>query len=106
MSEEKYVTLAEIRDLLTKENESRDLLTSQKAAMEHARSISPISLEQANELINELLAFEEVTENLAVKIADILPLHPEDLRAIFSKERVVLEADVTNGILEIVAKYL
>ena len=44
---ERYITLAEVRDLLTAENEQRELLSVQRAAMEHARAVSPITVEQA-----------------------------------------------------------
>ena len=39
---------------------------------------------------------------MAVKIADLLPEYPEDVRAIFSKERVTLDQDQIESILEIV----
>ena len=37
---ERYITLAEVRDLLTAENEQRELLSVQRAAMEHARAVT------------------------------------------------------------------
>ena len=41
-----------------------------------------------------------------MKIADILPKYPEDVRAIFSKERITLSNDQINQIIEIVGKYI
>lgn len=103
---EQYVTLAEVRDLLAAEGEKRELLTSQKAALDHAQTVCSISLESANALIEEISQIEEVSDAVAVKIADLLPKFPEDVRAIFSKERIALDNDKINQILEIVAKYL
>jgi DNA-directed RNA polymerase subunit F len=103
---EQYVTLAEIRDLLTAENEKRELLTSQKSAMEHARAVTYLTTEQAKALVTEVSQIPEVSGYIAVKIADILPRYPEDVRAIFSKERVTLEPKTIDKILEIVDKYL
>ena len=103
---EQYITLAEIRELLTEENEKRELLTSQKASMEHARSISSISVEKAKELITEVSEVEGVTQYTATKIADLLPQYPEDVRAIFSKERLAIEPPTIEQIIEIVGKYL
>lgn len=103
---ERYMNLAEIRDLLTEENEKRELLTSQKAAMEHARTVSTISADDAAKLIEEVSEIEGVSDYVAVKIADLLPQSSEDLRAIFSKERVTVETATFDKILEIVAKYL
>ena len=103
---EQYVTLAEVRDLLTEEHEKRDLLTSQKAAMEHARTVCSISIENAKELAKEIGEIEGVSEYAAVKIADLLPQYPEDVRAIFSKERIAIEPKTIEKIIEVVSKYL
>lgn len=114
---ERYVTLAEVRDLLEEVAESRKgtagelededvLLASQKAALDHAQKVSNISLEDANRIIEEVSQIEEVTDVIAVKIADILPKYPEDVRAIFSKERINLSSDKINQIIEIVGKYI
>ena len=114
---ERYVTIAEVRDLLEEVAESRKgsagllededvLLASQKAALDHAQKVSTISLKDANKIIEEVSQIEEVTDAIAVKIADILPKYPEDVRAIFSKERINLSNDKINQIIEIVEKYI
>ena len=114
---ERYVTLAEVRDLLEEVAESRKgtagmlededvLLASQKAALDHAQKVATISLEDANKLIEEVSKLEEVTDTIAVKIADLLPQYPEEVRAIFSKERITLSNDEINQIIEIVGKYI
>lgn len=103
---EQFVTLAEVRDLLAEEAEKRELLTSQKQALEHAQTISSLSLESANALIAEVSQLEAVTDLIAVKIADLTPRYPEDVRAIFSKERIILEPQQIDEIIDIVAKYL
>ena len=103
---EQYVTLAEVRDLLAEEAEKRELLTSQKQALEHAQTVSSLSLESVNDLIAEVSQMEIVTDAIAVKIADLLPRYPEDVRAIFSTERIVLEPEQIDGIIDIVAKYI
>ena len=114
---ERYVTIAEVRELLEEVSESRKgtagllededvLLASQKAALDHAQKVSTISLEDANKIIEEVSQIEDVTDAIAVKIADILPKYPEDVRAIFSKERINLSSDKINQIIEIVGKYI
>ncbi len=114
---ERYVTLAEVRDLLTEISESRKgtagmlededvLLASQKAALDHAQKVANISLEDANALIEEVSKIEDVSDAIAVKIADLLPTYPEDVRAIFSKERITLDNATIDKIIEIVEKYI
>lgn len=106
---EQYVTLAEVRDLLEAEAEIRgyeNLLQSQKAALDHAQTVCSISLEQANAIIDEVKQMDIVTDAVALKIADLLPRYPEDVRAIFSKERVTLEPAQIQQIIDIVEKHL
>lgn len=107
---EQYLTLAEVRDLLTAEAENRgqeSLLASQKHALEHAQAVckNP-SGENAKELVEEVKQIDVVSDSIACKIADILPKYPEDVRAIFSKERITLEPAQIQEILDIVAKYI
>ncbi len=106
---EQYLTLAEVRDLLTAEAESRgqeSLLASQKHALEHAQAVCSISLDDANKIIDEVKKIDVVSDSVACKIADLLPKYPEDVRAIFSKERITLEPAQIQEILDIVAKYI
>lgn len=103
---ERYVTLAEVKRLLLEESDKRELLTSQKAALDHAQAVSYLSVEDTQSIIEEVSKLDKVTDRIAVKIADILPKYPNDVRAIFYKERVELTADDIQEILDIVAKYI
>lgn len=106
---EQYVTLAQVRELLEAEAEIRgydNLLQSQKAALDHAQTVCSISLEQANAIINEVKQIDIVSDAVALKIADLLPRYPEDVRAIFSKERVTLEPQQIQQIIDIVEKHI
>lgn len=103
--EQRYVSVAEVRDLLEAEVEVRgmeNMLASQKASLDHAQKTCSISKEKADAIIAAVSGFDFVTEPVAVKIADLLPEYPEDVRAIFSKERVTLEPEQIESILEIV----
>lgn len=106
---EQYVTLAQVRELLEAEAEIRgydNLLQSQKAALDHAQTVCSISLEQANAIIDEVKQIDIVSDAVALKIADLLPRYPEDVRAIFSKERVTLEPQQIQHIIDIVEKHI
>ena len=120
---EKYITLAEVKDILAEEQEKRLAQVgptdpelpgtevfdqSTKAAMEHAQKASRISVEQARELAEAALGLKCVnnSEFIACKIADILPEYPVDVRAIFSKERIALTEDDIKEVLDLVNKYL
>ncbi|MCL2148123.1 MAG: RNA polymerase Rpb4 family protein [Methanomassiliicoccaceae archaeon] len=103
---DQYMTLAEVKDLLTEEHEKRDLLETQKHAMEHAQAVCALSAEDSKRIVEEVSAIEGVNGYTAVKIADLLPTYPEDVRAIFSKERLAIEPPTIDRIIEVVSKYL
>ena len=120
---EKYITLAEVKDILSEEQEKRlaeagpqepelpsnDVFDqSTNAAMEHAQKTARITAEQARELVQAAIGLKCVnnSESIACKIADILPEYAVDVRAIFSKERIALTEDDINEVLDLVSKYI
>ncbi len=106
MTEGRYVSLTEAKEMLEKESELRELSPDQKAAHEHASKVTPLSFSDIKALIDEVAALDFVNDFVAVKIADVLPQHPDDVRAVFAKERMVLEKGHIDQIIDIVVKYL
>lgn len=107
MPAEKYVSVAEVRDLLEAEAEARgyeSLLASQKATLDHAQKTCSITPEQAEAIRSQALAIDFVSETAAIKIADLLPEYPEEVRAIFYKERVNLDAEKIEAVLDVVRR--
>lgn len=102
----KVVPLAEVKELLAKEAERRDLATDQRLSLEHAQRFAALDPTQARKLFKELAAIKAVTEASAAKIVDLLPQHPDDIRAIFAKERVTLDKKDVDQILDLVKNYL
>ena len=115
MSEEKYISLAEVRELLAKESEERgergiEFNPVQNSALMHAQTISKLDPEQAEEIASKVSQLEffqskAVPEYVAYKVADILPKYPVDVRAIFYKERISLEDSDVKNIIDIVVEY-
>jgi DNA-directed RNA polymerase subunit F len=104
---EEYLTVSEVKALLKKEQKERgELSQEQSLALQHAETFSRLSVKKARELVKELQEIEHVNEMYAVKITDLLPTEPEDVRAIFARERFTLSKEETERILETVAKYL
>ena len=102
----KYLTLAEVKELLREENEKRDLNSLQKSALIHAEEFAKLKKEEIEKLIDELINLDFMDEKHAVKIADILPIHPDEIRALYHKEKIVLPPEDIKKILDIVAKYI
>jgi DNA-directed RNA polymerase subunit F len=101
----KYISLVEVKNLLEKEEKKRELTYEQKLALEHAKHFSILSATKAKKMVEELTQLERITEPFAYKIVDILPKHPEEVRAIFAKERYTLEDTEIKKIIKIVENY-
>jgi DNA-directed RNA polymerase subunit F len=101
---EKVVSLEEVKNLLTKEEKKRELSYEKRLALDHAKTFSTINITKTKKLVQELTKLERVSEPIAYKIAELLPTHPDDVRAIFAKERFNLEEKETNKIIELVTK--
>lgn len=109
MEEEKedYVSLTEIRDLLEKEEKDRkELSMEQRYALTHAQTFAKLTPAQTRKLVEELMKVEMMTPANAFKLADLLPTHPDDVRAVFAKERFSLSKEDVDLVVQIVAKYL
>jgi DNA-directed RNA polymerase subunit F len=102
---EKHLTIPEVHDLLLKEQEKRELTYEQKLVLQHCELLQRFDARTAMKLIAELERVERVSTPLAHKIAELLPTHPDDVRAIFSKERFTLDEKTITAILATVSKY-
>lgn len=105
--EEQYLSLAELKTLLEREERERGGLNmEQKYALTHAQTFGRFPLDKIPELVHELMAVEMMTLANAFKLVDLLPTHPEDVRAVFAKERFSLSKEAADQVVQIVAKYL
>lgn len=104
---DRYVSVAEVQEMIQDEEGRREEIpVIQRYALTLAQATTTISGETAREMRKELLGLEFMTKHTACKISDLLPRHPRDVRAIFHKERVNLEASDIDAIINIVEKYL
>ena len=102
----RYVTLAEVKEILEKETEKRGELTyEQGMALQHAQQFASLSSKDASKFVDELSGIEQVNPSSAVLIVDMMPKTVDEVRAIFSRERFTLEETDAKKILDIVAKY-
>jgi len=106
MEDKKMVTLAEVKEILTEKQSEGELTQEQKLALEHSQKFGRLDPRKAKKLVKELLELGFVSEVNAVKITDVMPSHPDDVRLIFSKERASVEKKDIEKVLSIVEKYL
>jgi DNA-directed RNA polymerase subunit F len=102
---ERLLSIPEVHELVLKEQASRELTYEQKLVLQHCEMLLRFDLVTAQKLIAELEAIERVSGPLAHKIAELGPDHPDDVRAIFSKERFTLDEKKIKAIIETVQKY-
>jgi DNA-directed RNA polymerase subunit F len=102
---ERHLTISEVHELLLKEQEKRELTYEQKLVLQHCELLQRFDTRTAQKLVAELEKVERVTSPLAHKVAELMPDHPDDVRAIFSKERFTLDEKTIQSILTTVEKY-
>jgi len=102
----KLVSLAEVKTILKRMSKERKELTyEQRIALEHAEKFAKLPVKKTQDLIKELLKVERLGEVHAYKIADLLPITEDDVKAIFAKERFTLNENEIKTILQTVGKY-
>ncbi|MDK2892383.1 RNA polymerase Rpb4 family protein [Methanohalophilus sp.] len=105
--EEELLTLPEAREILNRILQERtergeELGYEFRKAVNHADLFSKTSSAKARELVNKLLEMEKMKPEIAVHIADIMPLSRDELRSIYAKERFTLSEEELDQILELV----
>ena len=104
--EEEYVSLSELKLILEREKAARsELAPEQQYALSHAAAFARIAPDKVPTMVKELMEVPMMSVANAVKIADVLPTHLDDVRAIFAKERFALSKEDADKVLEIVNKY-
>jgi len=105
--EEEYLSLAEVKGLLEAEKQTRTTLApEQQYALQHAQLFARISPEVAAKIAKELLEIPMMSRANAVKIADLMAVHPDDVRSVLAKERFSLSKEDLDRVVEIVNKNL
>jgi DNA-directed RNA polymerase subunit F len=89
VEEGRLVSLAEVKAMLEKAQQEREELAyEQKIALEHARRFARVEPKVAQKIAKAVLeALPGVEEKFAIRVADLLPQHPDDVRGIFQKSR-------------------
>ena len=104
----RLVTLSEVKALLAREQESRQELSyEQKLALDHADHFVKLTPERSGELVATLLKLGgRVNEYYAHRFADLLPTHPDDVKAVYARERSAPDEEEIKKILAAVQDYL
>ncbi len=105
--ESRYVSLAEVKDILKEEAEKRELTYEQSLALSHAEQFVKLNKEETDELIEKLQdEFDFMKEKIAYKTADILPTDADGVLAVFSKDRYTPSKDEIEDITNLIKQYV
>lgn len=99
------IPLTTVKEMLAAEATRRTLPREATLALQHAETFVRLTPEATQKLITDLRELPFVDATLAVKLADVLPQYPEEIRLLFSKERVVLDETQLGRLLEILAHH-
>ncbi len=103
----RYVTLSEVKELISEEAEHRELSYEQSLALSHSEKFVELTSEDSLKLVKELMdTFEFMNEKLAFKMTDILPEDPDGVKAVFSKDRYTPSKEDSEEIIKVLKKYL
>ena len=73
-----------------------------KLALDHVRLITQATPDQGAQIIEKVIELEHVNDYYAAKIVDVLPMHADDVRSIFARERFSLGHDEIDTIISAV----
>lgn len=109
ITEEKEVTLAEVKEILKKRNaeEEAELSYVQRITYDYVKKFSLYDLKDVLALKKELREKFDLAERQANEIVDLLnpPIRPEELDLIFDKSDTRFSAEKKQEILDVIQKY-
>lgn len=85
-------------EVLNRLSDRDDLNGRQRTALEHLQKHATVENEETlDELVEELKEMDMFTDDQIIKIIDVLPGSEQEVRTLFSKERIKLEdTDIDN----------
>tara|TARA_B100001996_G_scaffold320467_1_gene264631 strand:- start:232 stop:585 length:354 start_codon:yes stop_codon:yes gene_type:complete len=109
-----FTDFSTVRDLLLDAQERRGFLTyEQKAALQHAEwaasdnrngiKTDPKIFTDMFTQIMEIEVFQKYPE-LAAKLAELMPKHADDVRAVIASRRISIDAGDIEAVLDVVKK--
>ena len=114
--EERFVDFATVRTMLLEAEKRRKNLTyEQKAALQHAEwaasdarngfKTDPEVFQQLKDALGEVETLSTLP-HLAAKLADLMPLYSNDVKAVMASERKTIPDDEITAVLEIVRQHI
>jgi len=85
------ISIPELYDVMKDLEEMEEALPIQKRTLEYLKKFKKLNLEKAVEVKRKLMEIEEVDEEKAVQIINILPRSVEEIKEIFHEKVIIKE---------------
>ena len=102
---EKPVSIVEVKKILEAKAKEKKLGYEQNNVLEHLRKFCKLSKKNAEQMIETLSKIEKLKDKHIMTIVNNLPEDLDDLRLLFTNERITISQDDKKKILEIVKKF-
>jgi DNA-directed RNA polymerase subunit F len=102
VADKKEITVSEAKAILEAKIEELDPL--QRRVLDYATKFTKVKPEDAEKLVKELVEKCDIERQLAVQIANAMPLSVPEIRTFLGRQRIISE-DAMNTILMIIKKY-
>ena len=104
--DEKFVTNAEVKEILKERAKETDLGYEQKNTLEYLKKYEKLTLKKAQDLSESLQKVKKLREMQIIAIINLLPKDNDDLRLVLEKDYNNLTDEERNLILENVKKFI
>jgi DNA-directed RNA polymerase subunit F len=101
---QRFVTSYEAKKILKKRSKDGELNYEQKNAFDYLNKFCKIPEKEIQSLLEGLSKIEKLNEKHIVSIVEMMPQDIDDLRLLFANERIVLDDDEKNKIINTVKK--
>ena len=101
----KPVGMPEAKKIMLSREKKKELSYEQKIALEHLNKFTKLNAPDAEKFLEDLSQVLRMSSETMVKILDLAPQNPDELRMIFAREKFSLKDEEINKILEIVKRY-
>lgn len=100
----KPIPLCEVAELLFEREKDGELGFEQKGALDYASKFRHLSKDKCDDLIGTLLELPFMSDNMAVKLVDVLPKTEEEIILVLGQEKKDITKGQAKEVLEILSK--
>ena len=102
--ESQPLTLAEVKNTLTKRQKKAELSYIQRVTLEHTVKFSSLTARSSRALVNKLMKKFEMDEPLAIQLVDIAPTTVEEIAAFLARSPRNYTADEISDISALISE--